>query len=61
MVGNLTHTHIEFHVKMDDGSEKLWEGKGQAVIPNVASATAMAWKSSEHDEWHGEPYSVPRM
>jgi hypothetical protein len=61
MVGNLTRTHTELHLKMDDGSEKLWEGKGQVVIPKLASATAMAWKSSEHDKWHGEPYSVPRM
>jgi uncharacterized membrane-anchored protein YhcB (DUF1043 family) len=58
MVGNLTHTHIELHRKMDKGSEKLWKGKGQAFCP---SAAAMAWKSSEHDKWHGESYSAPLM
>lgn len=52
-VGNLTHTHIEVRLKMDDGSEKIWEGKGQAVMPKFASTTVMAWKSSEHDKWHG--------
>jgi hypothetical protein len=53
-VGNLTRTHIEVRLKMDDGSEKIWEGKGEAVMPKFASTTVMAWKSSEHDKWHGE-------
>jgi hypothetical protein len=54
VVGNLTRTHIEVHVKLDDGSEKTFEGKGQAVMPNFASSTVMTWKSSDHDKWHGE-------
>jgi hypothetical protein len=53
-VGNTTRTHIEMHIKLDDGSEKTFEGKGQAVMPKLSSATAMAWKSSDHDKWHGE-------
>jgi hypothetical protein len=35
MVGNLTDTHIELHLKTDDGPEKLWEVKRQAVIPKL--------------------------
>jgi hypothetical protein len=54
VVGNLTRTHIEVHVKLDDGSEKIFEGKGQAIMPNFASSTVVAWKSSDHDKWHGE-------
>jgi hypothetical protein len=53
-VGNLTRTHIEAHLKMDDGSDKIFEGKGQPVFPKFSSSTAMAWKTSDHDKWHGE-------
>jgi hypothetical protein len=53
-VGNTTRTHIQVHIKLDDGSEKSFEGKGQAVMPKLSSSTAMAWKSSEHEKWHGE-------
>jgi hypothetical protein len=41
-------------MKMDDGSEKIIQGRGQPVFPKFSSATAMAWKSSDHEKWHGE-------
>lgn len=53
-VGNLTRTHIEGRLKMDDGSEKKIEGKGQAVFSKFPSSTVMAWKFSDHETWHGE-------
>jgi hypothetical protein len=53
-VGNLTRTHIEARVKLDDGSEKILDGRGQAVMPGLASSTVMAWKIPKHDKWHGE-------
>jgi hypothetical protein len=53
-VGNVTRTHIEMRLKLDDGSEKIWEGKGQAVMPGYASTTVMAWKPSDHNKWFGK-------
>jgi hypothetical protein len=53
-VGNLTRTLIEAHLKMENGSEKIIQGRGQPVFPKFPSSTAMAWKSSDHDKWHGE-------
>lgn len=53
-VGNLTRIHVEAHLKMDDGSEKTFEGKGQPVFPKFSASTAMAWKSSDKEKWHGE-------
>jgi len=53
-VGNITRTLIEAHLKMDDGSEKIIQGRGQPVFPKFSSSTAMAFKISDHDKWHGE-------
>ena len=53
-VGNLTRTLIEAHIKMEDGSEKILQGRGQPVFPKFPSSTAMAWKTSNHEKWHGE-------
>jgi hypothetical protein len=53
-VGNLTRTHIEGHLKMDNGSEKKIEGRGQPVFPNFPASTVMAWKFPDHEKWHGE-------
>jgi len=53
-VGNLTRTLIEAHIKMEDGSEKIIQGKGQPVFPKFTSSTAMAWKTSNSEKWHGE-------
>jgi hypothetical protein len=39
---------------MDDGSEKIYEGKGQPIFPKFSSSMATAWKTSDHDKWHGE-------
>jgi hypothetical protein len=39
---------------MDDGTEKILEGKGQPVFPKFSSSTAMAFKTSDHEKWHGE-------
>jgi hypothetical protein len=58
-VGNTTRSHIEVHIKLEDGSEKSFEGKGQAVMPKLSSSTAMAWKSPEHEKWHGEFTASP--
>ncbi|KAJ9581432.1 hypothetical protein L9F63_023364 [Diploptera punctata] len=52
MVGNLTRTSIDIHVKLEDGKEQHWMGKGQAILPGYSSTTSMAWKSSDNDEWH---------
>jgi len=52
--GNITRTLIEAHIKMDDGSEKIIQGKGQPVFPKFPSSTAMAWKISNNEKWHGE-------
>jgi hypothetical protein len=52
-VGNITRTLIEAHLKLDDGSEKIIQGRGQPVFPKFPSSTAMAWKMSDH-KWHGE-------
>ncbi|XP_069676803.1 apolipoprotein D-like [Periplaneta americana] len=52
MDGNLTRTHIDVHLNLDDGSNSVWEGKGQAIKPGFASVTAMAWKNTKDDKWH---------
>jgi hypothetical protein len=53
-VGNLTRTHIEGRLKMDNGSEKKIEGTGQSIFPKFPASSVMAWKFSDHGVWHGE-------
>ncbi|KAJ9581433.1 hypothetical protein L9F63_023365 [Diploptera punctata] len=52
LVGNLTRTTLDVHIKQEDGTEQHWMGKGQAMLPGYSSTTSMAWRNSDIDEWH---------